>query len=154
MPCLLEALKKASNEFSAQIPSSHAAQPSHILLALKALSTGALEMNDTDFELLESYLKDSDQFKDSSKNLFQITLLTESNICYLGTISSETVKKNRPDMNAALLDQFVSVIPGAMFEKAMTQLVNEGEPAGFVRKDNTTQNLVKFLEFIIPYDVS
>jgi hypothetical protein len=49
----------------AQNPSSQAIQPSHVLLALKALSTGALEMNDTDFELLESYLKDSDNTNDS-----------------------------------------------------------------------------------------
>ena len=61
----------------------------------------------------------------------------------LGSGVSETVKKNRPDLNAALLDQFVSVIPGAMFEKAMTQLISEGESTSFIRKDSTTQNLVK-----------
>jgi hypothetical protein len=48
-------------------------------------------------------------------------------------------------LNAALLDQFVSVIPGAMFEKAMSQLISEGESTNFTRKDNTTQNLVNNL---------
>jgi hypothetical protein len=70
MPSLLGALKKSCNDLLAQNPSSQAVQPSHILLALKALSTGALEMNDTDFELLESYLKDSDKLKDSGKIFF------------------------------------------------------------------------------------
>lgn len=65
MPSLLGALKKSCNDLLAQNPSSQAIQPSHVLLALKALSTGALEMNDTDFELLESYLKDSDNTNDS-----------------------------------------------------------------------------------------
>ena len=68
MPSLLGALKKTSSDLLAQNPISQAIQPSHILLALKALSTGALEMNDTDFELLESYLKDSDKLKDSSES--------------------------------------------------------------------------------------
>ena len=63
-------------------------------------------------------------------------------LVFLATITSETVKKNRPDLNAALLDQFVSVIPGAMFEKAMTQLISEGDVASFARKDSATQNLV------------
>lgn len=69
-----------------------------------------------------------------------------------GSGVSETVKKNRPDLNAALLDQFVSVIPGAMFEKAMTQLISEGESTSFVRKDSTTQNLVK--KFIVTCIIS
>ncbi len=72
MPSLLGALKKSCNDLLAQNPSSQAVQPSHILLALKALSTGALEMNDTDFELLENYLKDSDKSKDSGKNFFRM----------------------------------------------------------------------------------
>ena len=70
-------------------------------------------------------------------------LIFFSKYCILiGTIAPESVKKNRPDLNAALLDQFVSVIPGAMFEKSMTQLISEGEATAFVRKDNATQNLV------------
>ena len=59
------------------------------------------------------------------------------------------MKKNRPDLNAALLDQFVSVIPGAMFEKSMTQLISEGEATAFVRKDNATQNLVIAFDIFI-----
>lgn len=65
MPCLLGALKKVSKDLLTQnAVSSQATQPSHILLALKALSTGALEMNDTDFELLEGFLKESEKLKD------------------------------------------------------------------------------------------
>ena len=59
------------------------------------------------------------------------------------------MKKNRPDLNAALLDQFVSVIPGAMFEKSMTQLISEGEATAFMRKDNATQNLVIAFDIFI-----
>ena len=33
-------------------------QAKDVLLSLKALCTGTLEMNDTDFELLENHLKD------------------------------------------------------------------------------------------------
>ena len=58
------------------------------------------------------------------------------------------MKKNRQDLNAALLDQFVSGIPGAVFEKSMTQLISEGEATAFVRKDNATQNLVIALMFL------
>lgn len=69
-----------------------------------------------------------------------------------GSGVSETVKKNRPDLNAALLDQFVSIIPGAMFEKAMTQLISEGESTtSFTRKDNTTQNLVSLGLLILQF---
>lgn len=74
MPSLLGALRKSSNDLLAQNPSLRAVQPSHVLLALKALSTGALEMNDTDFELLESYLKDLEKSKDTG--LFNQKTLT------------------------------------------------------------------------------
>ena len=67
---------------------------------------------------------------------------------FLGIIAHKSVKKNRQDLNAALLDQFVSGIPGAVFEKSMTQLISEGEATAFVRKDNATQNLVIALMFL------
>lgn len=149
MPCLLGALKNASKDFLGQNTiSSQATQPSHILLALKALSTGALEMNDTDFELLESFLKESEKLKDLGMInwcfVFKKCELSfkSMTIILIGSIAVESVKKSRPDLNTALLDQFVSVIPGAMFEKAMTQLTGEGESTNFIRKDHSTQNLV------------
>ena len=72
MPSLVGGVKKTLSDLLAENPVTQAIQNSHILLALEALyssylSTGALEMNDTDFELLESYLKDFDKLKDSSK---------------------------------------------------------------------------------------
>lgn len=46
-------------------------------------------------------------------------------------------------MNVALLDQFVSVIPGVMFIKPVTPLSNEGECIGSLSKENiSSQNLV------------
>lgn len=62
-----------------------------------------------------------------------------------GTPLPEGLKKNRPDLNSALLEQFVSLIPGTMFEKSLsTQLRSEIEFAGSPRKENYSQNLVKF----------
>lgn len=58
MPALLGSLKKAANELSSHSAGSGVIQPNHILLSLKALCTGTLEINDTDFELLENHLKD------------------------------------------------------------------------------------------------
>ena len=46
-------------------------------------------------------------------------------------------------MNVALLDQFVSVIPGFMFMKPTTPLSNEGECIGSLMKGNvSSQNMV------------
>ena len=57
MPSLLESLKKASINLSANKSDSGVIQAKDVLISLKALCTGALEMNDTDFELLENRLK-------------------------------------------------------------------------------------------------
>lgn len=75
MPCLLGALKTVSHDFLTQNTSSQTVQPSHVLLALKALSTGALEMNDTDFELLEGYLKDIDKMKDPGEDCYSFCFI-------------------------------------------------------------------------------
>jgi hypothetical protein len=62
-----------------------------------------------------------------------------------GTPLPEGLKKNRPDLNSALLEQFVSLIPGTMFEKSLsTQLRSEIELSGSPRKENYTQNMVHF----------
>lgn len=53
----------------------------------------------------------------------------------------ESLKKNRPDLHAALLDQIVSLIPGAMFEKSITQVNADTESVVSSKKESTTQNL-------------
>lgn len=68
MPCLIGYLKRATNDMMiSQISSFNVVQPSHILLALKGLCTGALEINDSDFELFENHVKQADFIKDFSK---------------------------------------------------------------------------------------
>lgn len=57
MPSLLESLRKASMNLSANKSDTGVIQAKDVLISLKALCTGALEMNDTDFELLENRLK-------------------------------------------------------------------------------------------------
>ena len=65
MPSLLGSLKRASDHYTSGSPSLGAVHPNHILLSLKALCTGLVELNDTDFEQLENYLRDSEALKDS-----------------------------------------------------------------------------------------
>ena len=67
MPSLLESLKKASINLSANKSDSGVIQAKDVLISLKALCTGALEMNDTDFELLENHLKATNISGDSSR---------------------------------------------------------------------------------------
>ena len=67
MPSLLGSLRKAAAELQSQNGSSEIIQPNHVLLSLKALCTGTLEMNDNDFELLENQLKDFAILKDASE---------------------------------------------------------------------------------------
>lgn len=54
----------------------------------------------------------------------------------------DTSKRVRPDGNAALLNQFVSMIPGPLFEKSTIQVVNESESNACLKKDTMTHNLV------------
>ena len=65
MPNLLGSLKRATDHYTSGSSSLGVVHPNHILLSLKALCSGVVELNDTDFEQLENYLKDSDIFKDS-----------------------------------------------------------------------------------------
>lgn len=68
MPSLIAYLKQATHDMmKSQISSFNVVQPNHILLALKGLCTGALEINDSDFELFENHLKQADFMKDFSK---------------------------------------------------------------------------------------
>jgi len=67
MPNLLGSLKRASDHYTSGRPSLGEVHPNHILLSLKALCSGVVELNDTDFEQLENYLKDSEVLKDSGK---------------------------------------------------------------------------------------
>ena len=80
MPSLLESLRKASMNLSANKSDSGVIQAKDVLLSLKALCTGALEMNDTDFELLENHLKAMNISGDSSKGTFQIYIKDDKTI--------------------------------------------------------------------------
>ena len=51
-------------------------------------------------------------------------------------------KKGRSDLNVALLDQFVCVIPGLMFEKCKTLPVEAGTGITAGKQGSTSENLV------------
>ena len=68
MPSLLDSLRKASMNLSANKSDSAVIQAKDVLISLRALCTGALEMNDTDFELLENRLKAMNISGDLSKS--------------------------------------------------------------------------------------
>lgn len=67
MPTLLGSLQKAADNRLHQSTGLNIVQPNHVLLSLKALCSGVLEINDTDFELLESHLNECMTACESSK---------------------------------------------------------------------------------------